>query len=935
MKIQRKILIIISSLVIFVGTSSIFISRFIATNTIKQQISDNLLATTQSRAKHIETILNQYANVAKTLATENTFCDVVDEKVYQISKTEQLDRRITNIIESHPEISRIRVLNKKGTIVASSHEDMGIDEGTHEIFLKGKLSVFRSDLHLSSFTHKYVLSIAAPILMDNQFAGILVVNFDADKELFQITSERIGLGKTGEVYLVNKEGYMISPSRFIGDVILKQKIDMEHLTDPSHLKDLAGIVRDYRGEKVLSMHASIPEMGWILIAEIDASEAFTPVAKLTNTLFLTLGLIIFISMMISGFISGTIIRPLKKLYGGTKEITGGNLGFKISTRSPDEIGELSRAFNEMTGNLKKSREKLEEYSKNLEKKVEERTRALEEDINIRKEFEKVLRKEKEFTDTLIDTAQAIVLVLDKEGNILRFNQFMEELSGYQLAEVKGKSWFNLFLIKKDRMKIQKIFLKAIEGIQSKNNVNSILTKDGREVEIEWHDRILKDENEKTIGLLAIGLDITERKVLQKALQESEERLSYALNATNDGIWDWDLSSDKLYLSDQYCRMLGYYPGEIEVTSNKGFEDLLHPDDKKQVMRRMQECIEGRKKDYSAEFRMKSKSGRWIWILSRGNVVSRDINGKALRFLGTHVDISPRKQMEEALRSSNEKFANLFQNNPEAAVYTDENGNILDINNRFSELFGYELDEIKGKNINSGIIHSPGKLEEGRELHIKTLKEAYFSFETIRKKKDGTLLPVHITASSISIEGSKKGLIVLYQDITQRKKMEKSLEKLARFDSLTGIYNRGYGLELLSRQIKLSKRNKSTLLIAFLDIDGFKYINDNFGHDEGDRVLKKVTKLFKSTLREVDIICRMGGDEFLLIFPDNSLGKAPLIKERLNKDVIQLNQTIKKNYQIMFSIGFSEYNFEKPLSINDLIRIADQSMYDEKKKKDKF
>ena len=198
-----------------------------------------------------------------------------------------------------------------------------------------------------------------------------------------------------------------------------------------------------------------------------------------------------------------------------------------------------------------------------------------------------------------------------------------------------------------------------------------------------------------------------------------------------------------------------------------------------------------------------------------------------------------------------------------------------------------------------------------------------------------MLPVHITASSISIEGTKKGLIVLYQDITQRKKMEKSLEKLARFDSLTGIYNRGYGLELLSRQIKLSKRNKSTLLIAFLDIDGFKYINDNFGHDEGDRVLKKVTKLFKSTLREVDIICRMGGDEFLLIFPDNSLGKAPLIKERLNKDVIQLNQTIKKNYQIMFSIGFSEYNFEKPLSINDLIRIADQSMYDEKKKKDKF
>jgi len=292
------------------------------------------------------------------------------------------------------------------------------------------------------------------------------------------------------------------------------------------------------------------------------------------------------------------------------------------------------------------------------------------------------------------------------------------------------------------------------------------------------------------------------ELLFKNLQESEEKLSYALQATNDGIWDRNLESGELYLSDNYYRILDYNPGEITI-KQKVFEEFLHPEDKEGVLQKIQECIEGKTKDYNAEFRIKTKSGKWKWILGRGKVVSRDSTGKALRFLGTHVDISQQKEAEE------------------------------------------------------------------------------------------------------------------------------KLEKLARIDSLTGCYNRGYGLELLDRQIKLSHRSKSPLLLAFLDIDGFKAINDNFGHDEGDKVLKEVAELFKSTLREVDIICRTGGDEFLLIFPDNSLKDASLIRERLNKNLIKLNQTLKKSYKIELSIGLSEYNPDNPLTMDELIRIADKKMYEDK------
>ncbi|GAH88523.1 unnamed protein product, partial [marine sediment metagenome] len=205
----------------------------------------------------------------------------------------------------------------------------------------------------------------------------------------------------------------------------------------------------------------------------------------------------------------------------------------------------------------------------------------------------------------------------------------------------------------------------------------------------------------------------------------------------------------------------------------------------------------------------------------------------------------------------------------------------------------------------------------------------FDEMTVNLKKSREELEDYSRNLEKKVEERTKDLEI---DISKRKKAEEQLEKLARIDSLIGCYNRRYGLELLDRQIKLSHRSKSPILLAFLDIDGFKAINDTFGHEEGDKVLKEVVELLKSTLREIDIICRMGGDEFLLIFPDSSLKEASLIKERLNKDLTKLNQTLKKPYKIELSVGLSEYNPDNPQSADELIRIADKKMYEEKKNK---
>jgi diguanylate cyclase (GGDEF)-like protein/PAS domain S-box-containing protein len=678
MKIQRKFQIIALSLLTAISITCILISRNISTNIIKQQITNNLINTTQSRANHIETLLGEYKGLTKTLATGIAFRDALNENIIRAQRIDEVNQRIKTVIETHEDICRISILDKEGIIIASSREGTGIDKSTHEIFLKGKEGVFVEDLHLSLFTNKYVLSISASILLNNQFVGVLVINFDAEEELFKITTDRTGLGKSGEAYLVNKDGYVISPSRFIDDVILKQKVDLNRIKhselSDTPLKGEISIIKDYRGIEVLSMHIHISEMDWFLIAEIDTQEAFAPVTQFTQILLLIFVIILFIAIFISSFASRIITRPLRTLHEGIEEITKGNLDYKVGTTSPDEVGQLSRAFDEMTVNLKKSQEELEKYSRNLEKKVEERTRDLE------------------------------------------------------------------------------------------------------------------------------------------------------------------------------------------------------------------------------------------------------------------IDISKRKKVEESLYKSQQEFDSLFRSSPEALVYIDEKANILDVNPRFIKLFGYTLEKVKGRNINDGMIHPPDRIEEGKNLDNIALSKGFFSYETIRKKKDGTLFPVSISGSSVIIDGQLKGILVIYIDITERKQMEEELKRLAHYDTLTGSCNRGYGLALLDRELKFAQRRKTSVLLTYVDVDNFKGINDTFGHEEGDKVLKDVVKLLKSALREVDIICRMGGDEFLLIFPDSSLKDAPLIKERLEEKLVQLNHTLKKPYKIGLSLGLSCYDPTNPQLMDELIRIADKKMYEDKKNK---
>jgi len=188
--------------------------------------------------------------------------------------------------------------------------------------------------------------------------------------------------------------------------------------------------------------------------------------------------------------------------------------------------------------------------------------AIARDITEHKRAEEALRREHELSEGIINSAQHIILLLDTEGRIDRFNPYVEELTGWQLAEVQGRDWFETFLPECDREKIRGLFDRALRGKRTRGNVNPIVAKDGREVEIEWYDAPLTSKEGELIGLLCTGQDITERKLAEQALREREERLLAVLNTAADAIITIDQRGTIKSVNPATEKLFGYGQDEL-------------------------------------------------------------------------------------------------------------------------------------------------------------------------------------------------------------------------------------------------------------------------------------------------------------------------------------------------------------------------------------
>ncbi|MET0785680.1 MAG: diguanylate cyclase [Paenisporosarcina sp.] len=297
----------------------------------------------------------------------------------------------------------------------------------------------------------------------------------------------------------------------------------------------------------------------------------------------------------------------------------------------------------------------------------------------------------------------------------------------------------------------------------------------------------------------------------------EHRWSTAIDSAREGVWDWNAKNNTVYFSKHWKGMLGYEEHEFENEIQE-WRKRIHPEDIEKVDREIEKHVRNETDYYIGEHRLLHKDGTYRWILDRGRAIERDSNDRAIRVIGTHVDITESKRTELLLKSRNEELEHL--------------------------------------------------IEQIKELSIT--------------------------------------------------------------DPLTSLYNRRKIIEEIEQAQKCYEHQGNTFTLAIIDLDYFKQINDRFGHTFGDEALKLFASMLKKNVRNEDVVARWGGEEFIVLFPKTSSQEAikilDLIQELCNSDLLSYND---ESVILSFSAGVCEYDETREL--DDLIKFADQALYDAKSK----
>ena len=274
----------------------------------------------------------------------------------------------------------------------------------------------------------------------------------------------------------------------------------------------------------------------------------------------------------------------------------------------------------------------------------------------------------------------------------------------------------------------------------------------------------------------------DREYLEGELTKNEESFRLAMGATSNGLWDWNVETDKGYFSPAYYAMLGYESNEFPMTGAAWLE-RIHPDDKEGFLQKNRDCMEGKIPGFEAEFRMQSKNGEWRWILGRAKAVVRDNSGRAVRMVGTHTDITDRKKAEEALRESERKYRELVENANSIILRWNPQGEITFLNEFGQKFFGYRENEILGRNVVGTIV--PDSESTGRDLRplMKNIREnpkAYENNINENMLRDGRRVWIAWTNKAVfDAEGTLVEVLSIGTDITNRKRADEILLRNAR------------------------------------------------------------------------------------------------------------------------------------------------------------
>jgi PAS domain S-box-containing protein len=401
------------------------------------------------------------------------------------------------------------------------------------------------------------------------------------------------------------------------------------------------------------------------------------------------------------------------------------------------------------------------------------------DLTERRAIELAVQKERDKAQQYLDIAGVIFLVINADGFVELINERGASILGYPQAEIIGKNWVDHFLPEDIRDGVRHVFELLVNGQTElvEYYENPVLTRSGEQRIIAWHNSLLKDENEKIIGILSSGEDITEKKKGEELLRESEERFRLAFDGANTGMCLFNPDGSFIQVNGAMSQIFGYAQ---EAFYKMTVNDLAHPEDLEILQNFIERAMSGEARHATFEKRCFHQQGSLVWVQVACSLV-RDYGGAPLYFISQVQDITDRKQAEAALRESRERYREIINGMNDTVWVIGFDGKFVDVNERAIEIFGYSREELLSMGPTD--IDSQLTEEQIKDLTQRMSSDEVQVFESQHFTKSGRAIPVEISSSLVTYQG-RRAILSIARDITKRKQVEiEHREHHARLDAI--------------------------------------------------------------------------------------------------------------------------------------------------------
>jgi diguanylate cyclase (GGDEF)-like protein/PAS domain S-box-containing protein len=826
-----------------------------------------------------------------------TLAKIPDIQKLNITASNQL---LEGLLKQNPLYGGIFVLNAQGIMCSSGpafkQTSMVSSKFFQDVVRTRDFSV--GEYAICQFLNRPVLHLGYPITdAKGKFKGMVGISLDIARYARMFSMEKLPLGST------------LSISDHRGILLYAYPENGNHMPR-TDLPDTIGYMshQSYERREGVFTYTGVDD-----VKRLNAYRRFRLKPNESAYLFIRVGIpeekalhhakrallinvvLLSVAFLILGFSTwflgnAIIVKRLNKLVEASRRIEHGDLKTRTGLdHKPDELGEVGRVFDEMAEALEI---KNAEHEKSEDK----------------------LKKTADQWQTTFDSITDLVMILDRECRIVRVNEAAVRFFNLPMDKIIGKQCFTLML-GTEKPPEQCPYERMMETRQHEETEIHLAEK-GIWLYVSV-DPVL-DGNGNVVDVVYIAKDITDRKRAENALRQSEERFRELYDHAPVGYCEYDIEGRITNVSLTDLEMLGYT--REEMVGQYIWEFNVEAEI---VRRQVLEKLEGlTPPGHDLERIYRRKDGTTFPVLIKDRLILNE-QGKITGIRCTIQDITYRKRAEERLRESEERFRQLAENIREV-FYIHEEGIPRYISPAYAEIWGRPPQTLyEDPNSFWETIHPEDRNHVKRFMEKKNQEEVEVVYRIVRP--DASVRWIRDRSFPIGDDSGRTHRIVgIAADITDLKLGEEKLRYLSLHDPLTGLYNRIYFEEEMSR---IEKTRFETVGILACDVDGLKLVNDTLGHDQGDRLLIAAARVIRDSFREGDLAARIGGDEFAIVLPNTTEPAVENACQRIQETVDTYNATTPE-LPLSISVGFAVRNGSHK-NLKDVFKEADNHMYRKK------